>query len=56
MKRRSREECNNAQGAVPVVPVIHNGGAALATQQMAMETENDALGSVERQLPGVQGW
>jgi hypothetical protein len=56
MKRRSRAERNNAQGAVPVIPVVHNGAAALATQQMAMETENDALASVERQLPGVQGW
>jgi hypothetical protein len=43
MKRRSREERNNAARAIPVVPVIHNGGAAPATQQMAMETENDAL-------------
>jgi hypothetical protein len=39
MKRRSREERNNTVRDVPVVPVVHNGGAALATQQMVMESE-----------------
>jgi len=44
MKRRSREQRNDAACDVPVVPVIHNGSAALATQHIAEETENDALG------------
>jgi hypothetical protein len=44
MKSRSCEERNNTARTIPVVPAVHNGGAALATQQSAKETENDALG------------